>query len=232
MVIHPEDYSTNFLKAIYEGKGFDVYNDPDLEDYEVLDLMKHYDRIICLGHGSPGGLFGMYGHVVSNIHAHLMKEKELICIWCNADQFMKRYNLIGFYSGMFISEIVEATACGIHNVSQRQVDESNNLFAKLLGKYLDDEDRYEKIKREYAIEGSEVVKYNNARLYDTDMIKYFCDGCGREIKSLNCLNNIEYPVRLDTGKTTELDNRKETEQLCGECYDKVMKAALMELRKK
>jgi hypothetical protein len=43
-------------------------------------------------------------------------DNKLVFIWCNADQFMKRHQLRGFYSGMFISEVQEALMYGIATI--------------------------------------------------------------------------------------------------------------------
>ena len=36
LVIHPDDRSTDMLKAVYEGKGYDVISDPRISDEEVV----------------------------------------------------------------------------------------------------------------------------------------------------------------------------------------------------
>ena len=36
LVIHPDDRSTDMLKAIYEGKGYDVITDPRISDDEEI----------------------------------------------------------------------------------------------------------------------------------------------------------------------------------------------------
>ena len=56
LVIHPDDRSTDMLKAVYEGKGYDVINDPSISDDEIVEQIKSHDRIIMLGHGTPCGL--------------------------------------------------------------------------------------------------------------------------------------------------------------------------------
>lgn len=56
LVIHPDDRSTDMLKAIYEGKGYDVINDPSISDDEIVEQIKSHDKSIMLGHGTPCGL--------------------------------------------------------------------------------------------------------------------------------------------------------------------------------
>ena len=56
LVIHPSDRSTDFLKKVYEGKGYDVINDCRISDFDLLYEIIHHDKIIMMGHGTPGGL--------------------------------------------------------------------------------------------------------------------------------------------------------------------------------
>ena len=48
LVIHPDDRSTDMLKAVYEGKGYDVISDPRISDEEVVEQIKSHDKIIML----------------------------------------------------------------------------------------------------------------------------------------------------------------------------------------
>lgn len=167
LVIHPDDRTTDFLYHIYENLDATVINDGWMSEDEMFDIIAEHDRIICLGHGGPGGLFGKGGYLVSDYHADILRTKNLVFIWCNADQFMEYNGLKGFYSGMFISEVGEAECYNI-KATQVQVDFSNYLFANLLGKHIDDKDRLKKIKDGYKVEGDKVVKFNNDRLYEQD----------------------------------------------------------------
>ena len=48
LVIHTDDRSTDMLKAVYEGKGYDVINDPGISDEDVVEQIKSHDKIIML----------------------------------------------------------------------------------------------------------------------------------------------------------------------------------------
>ena len=180
LVIHPNDRSTNFLTPIY----INLKSFPDFDDVtiirggvtkdEVDEQIKQHDRIMMMGHGSPQGLFavgqfGMQAFIINYTTVPLLQDKECVFIWCNADQFVKEHNLKGLYSGMFISEVIEANVCGLPNTSQSIVDESNDYFAKELGsvseKSLDE--MYQHIKYTYGLltEDNAVAEYNNNRLY-------------------------------------------------------------------
>jgi hypothetical protein len=180
LVIHPKDRSTDFLTPIYE-------NIPDktvitgeypakMDITELNELIKTHDRVIMMGHGCPDGLFsiGLFknakGLVINNQTTELlMEKKDNVYIWCNADRFVKPRNLKGFYSGMFISEVGEAWACNVKLENRGWVRESNNKFAEILSKYVneDSETIKEKVTEEYGLLGETnlVARYNNERLF-------------------------------------------------------------------
>jgi hypothetical protein len=99
----------------------------------------------------------------------VLKHVECISIWCNADQFMNRHELYGFYSGMFISEVGEATYCGLPGTEQETVTSSNDYFAELLGEVINEPLSviYEHVKENYGLltEDNSVANYNHNRLY-------------------------------------------------------------------
>jgi hypothetical protein len=92
---------------------------------------------MMMGHGTPWGLLsvGQFDslYVIDDSTAPLLESKECIFIWCNADKYVLRHSLKGLFSGMFISEVGEALMMGLPLVSQKTVDESNHLFARVLG---------------------------------------------------------------------------------------------------
>ena len=100
----------------------------------------------------------------------LLKEKDnSVFIWCNADKFVNVFGLLGFYSGMFISEVGEALYCGLPGTQQGEVDESNYGFVNIVGKYINEDKNviYENVMKEYGIiaEENPVALYNHNRLY-------------------------------------------------------------------
>jgi hypothetical protein len=89
---------------------------------------------------------------------------------------MKSSSLSGFGTGMFISEVDEAIICGLDDINQEMVDESNWLFVNEISKYisLDKAALYEKmIAGDYQrlAEINPVAKYNFERLYYGDQIR-------------------------------------------------------------
>ena len=175
LVIHPTDSSTDFLKPIYENISDAIILNGGASKEQIFDLINKYERIIMMGHGSPFGLFNVgrfvspNGYIIDSTMVEILRGKECISIWCNADQFMKRYSLNGFYSGMFISEVGEANYCGLPGTLQETVDTSNHYFAQLLGEVinepLDEIHRHVRSNYELLTEDNPVALYNYNRLY-------------------------------------------------------------------
>ena len=178
LVIHPEDRSTDFLKPIYKNLPNTTVITGNTSYRDIRQLIKEHDRVIAMGHGSPYGLFSMSkfpnsgGYIIDSRMVDILREKNNnIYIWCNADIFVDKHRLNGIYSGMFISEVGEAEYCGLPDTEQIIVDESNNTFAKELGKQLLIEtslelvyDNTNQTYRELA-QSNKVAKYNQNRFY-------------------------------------------------------------------
>lgn len=175
LIIHPKDASTDFLKPIYKS----VENAATLTGGVGLSKIKEYiqnsERVLMMGHGSPSGLFSIGRFNTGNYVIgdwcvdDLAQKQENVFIWCNADKFVTRYKLKGFYSGMFVSEVSEANFCGLNGVDQDMVDESNQTFAILLGEYINlkKHDIYNNIRDSYGklAKNNPVAMYNWKRLY-------------------------------------------------------------------
>lgn len=174
LVIHPDDHSTTFLKYIYQDlPNTTVVTGGKTQD-EIIDMIKNHDRIIMLGHGTPQGLMSIgqfpgRGYVINSEIAPYLADTENIFVWCYASDFVSRYNLEGFSSGMFISEVSEADYLNV-TTTRSDVDMSNMLFAYTLGKALLGNDDLNtvvgKVKTAYFTITSinEVARYNNTRI--------------------------------------------------------------------
>lgn len=99
----------------------------------------------------------------------LSQKDNSIFIWCNADKFVEKHNLKGFYSGMFISEVEESLYCGLNGVDQNMVDESNFKFCELLSSVVEKDNReiHKIVTSGYRKLGifNKVAYYNYNRLY-------------------------------------------------------------------
>jgi len=176
LIIHPEDKTTSFLDIVYQPIENKTVITGGVTKSELNKLIEKHDRVMMMGHGSPWGLFSIGkfrnsgGFVIDQTTVPLLREKDnSVFIWCNADQFVQKYNLKGFYSGMFISEVGEANYCGLPGTPQEVVDESNYGFCNIIAKYINDNTKaiYENVKKEYGVlaEENSVAYYNNLRLY-------------------------------------------------------------------
>jgi hypothetical protein len=168
LVIHPNDPTTSFLDVVYNETDWTVFNDNKVYDQEKFtELIKSHERIIMMGHGTPDGLLGKRCFIVSDKHASLLQEKEVVCMWCNAHAYFCRYGLKGFFTGMIISEEIEARYLGI-SYKDGDVDDSNVLFTKALKDSIQNTPKTmcDKMKEIYVpTEGNLVMEYNAKRLY-------------------------------------------------------------------
>ncbi len=183
LIIHPEDESTSFLDIVYKDVVDKTVVKGGMSKMDVMNLINEHDRIMMMGHGSPGGLFSVgqfkysgwrnTGYIIDQHCVPLLKEKkDNVFIWCNADKFVNLFGLKGFYSGMFISEVGEALYCGLPNTPQKIVDESNYGFVNIISKYINEPTNiiYENVRKEYGLiaENNDVAEYNNMRLYASE----------------------------------------------------------------
>lgn len=176
LIIHPEDSSTSFLEIVYEPIKNKTVITGGMSKNDLIKQIEKHDRIMMMGHGSPGGLFSVGNFensgayiVDQNMVPYLRTKNQNVYIWCNADKFVDMYKLKGFYSGMFISEVGEAYYCGLPGTKQEVVDESNFGFCEIISKYINETTNviYENVKKEYGLIANEnpVALYNNNRLY-------------------------------------------------------------------
>ncbi len=176
LIIHPKDDSTSFLDIVYKNIPNKTVVTGGYTKMEVKKMIFEHDRVMMMGHGSPAGLFsvGQFplsgGYIIDQITVPELKQKDdSVFIWCNADRFVETHNLKGFYSGMFISEVGEASWCGLPGTPQEVVDESNFGFCEILSNHINEPTEliHQKVKTEYGLiaENNPVAFYNNKRLY-------------------------------------------------------------------
>jgi len=175
LVIHPKDQTTDFLKEIYKGEDVTLMTDTSIDPSNAI---REHDRVIMLGHGSPGGLFrtdskptwrshkGYY--IINSSHVSLLKEKtDNVFVWCNADKFVDAYDLKGFYTGMIISEYVEACIFNLAHVTVGEINYSNELLATSIYKAIwSKKDIITEVKNNYVdVNNNDVIDFNKYNLY-------------------------------------------------------------------
>jgi hypothetical protein len=93
-----------------------------------------------MGHGCSSGLFGYRSSIViGNRNIDLLKDRELICIWCNADGFGRSHNeLSGFFTSMFISNAGEAMCYNFYGAKDEDIFSEVTLFCERVNKLIKD----------------------------------------------------------------------------------------------
>jgi hypothetical protein len=183
LIIHPEDPTTTFLDPIYAGIPNQTRIQGNRSKEEVLGLIQGHDRVLMMGHGTSLGLlsmgkfqvnsFGWPTYIIDEKAVELLQaKKDSLFIWCHADQYVSEFDLAGFFTGMFVSEVGEAITYGLPKVSQVQVDESNACFAEVVSQclHLPIPKLWEQVRLSYgqlAQAGNPVAQYNHERLYYT-----------------------------------------------------------------
>jgi hypothetical protein len=167
LVIHPKDPTTDFLSKIYEGKDWTIINH-SIGKRLMRKAIEEHDRIIMMGHGCEKGLFdGEYKGIITSDYVYLLREKQCVAIWCNADVFFLKYGLKGLYTGMIISEYMEANLYCI-NTTYQEIYESNLLFSRAIQESIDitDSTILDKIKSIYITENlNRTMDFNEKNIY-------------------------------------------------------------------
>lgn len=167
LVIHPQDPTTDFLKTIYEGMAFTVIHE-EIPEEELTHEINNHDRVIFLGHGCAWGLLGWSGVAFHDDMVYALNNNPRnIFIWCNADLFVSTNELLGFHTGMFISEVKEAVIYRV-DTDETKINFSNELFANSLRSVIMEREPariYEHIRSAYTSESCSVIQFNSERLY-------------------------------------------------------------------
>ena len=176
LIVHPTDATTKFLEGTYKAISSKQLIQGGKRKSELLKLMTKHPRCLMMGHGSPFGLLsvGQFdAHtpyiIDENTVPYLSLRNDNVFIWCHADAFVNKFHLKGFYTGMFISEELEAFTFGFEDATKEQIEESNNFFSKCFSdNYSPDVHKmHAGIKRDYGIltKHNPIARYNWERLY-------------------------------------------------------------------
>lgn len=149
LIIHPNDPTTEMLRHLYSWLPEDdvCVMDEQVSNSQIEDALQsdEYGRIMLLGHGSEYCLFApisgkhlyqQFGReIISPRHVQFLRGRDIIGVWCNANIFADRYGLTGLFSGMVISELIEAQQWNI-NASEDEIFEHREQWAESFGTYL------------------------------------------------------------------------------------------------
>lgn len=145
IVIHPNDISTEFLRALYKGREDVTLVTEEYDYFEVFDILdeaKKDEIIMMLGHGNWDGLLAptesmqMGYEIIAEDHVEILREHTCIGIWCYANLFAKKHNLKGLFSGMVVSEPSEAERENVL-VMPKDLTMENELYAQRLRTAID-----------------------------------------------------------------------------------------------
>jgi hypothetical protein len=188
LVIHPDDPSTENLKAVYQNiQNCTVITGGVSVAFVHQQIIKH-DRVIMLGHGTSLGLLAMGNFTDETVEVYedgysyvplyvvdessvaaLSKKQNNIYIWCYASDYVKAFGLKGFCSGMYISELMEAYLMGIDDQTHESIEAQFKHFCELVGTVAEKPARemYNYVRTEYGkgIDRCPITKYNHERLW-------------------------------------------------------------------
>jgi hypothetical protein len=176
LIIHPDDETTDFLKPIYAKIENKTVITGGFTKTEIINEIIKHDRIMMMGHGMPEGLLSVgqfegydFSFIIDNSTAELLKSKsDSVFIWCHADRYVRKNNLTGFFSGMFVSEASEANIFQLPT-EKKLIDESNNRFSEILSTHIEKPSDiiHREVTKEYGklIKNNPIAEYNHQRLY-------------------------------------------------------------------
>lgn len=139
-IIFSKRDDTLFLKGIWKDlPDAKVVEVTSIFDYDRVEdaLKQEKDLVILCGHGNDAGLYypNFEDYIIDENNVNLLRNKTVVCIWCNANDFMYEFQLKGFSTGMFISDAEEALLYNMYDHSEA-IPEANELFAKRINEFL------------------------------------------------------------------------------------------------
>jgi hypothetical protein len=167
LVIHPKDETTDFLTRIYSKHDWTVVN-TNMPKHQLKKMIVEYDRIIMLGHGTERGLIGFGDAFIDSNYVYLLRDKIGVYIWCNANVFVEKYGLKGFYTGMIISEYEEALYECV-NTTYHEIEESNVLFSNAIEESINKPNMLTEVKNLYITENlNRTMQFNQQNLFENE----------------------------------------------------------------
>lgn len=176
LIIHPQDETTDFLKKCYQNiQDKVVIQDVFTPNNQVRRLLRDCENVMILGHGTRYGLIASYKGVPqrliinSNHVAELRKKNKVIGIWCYASTFFKKYEVSGFATSMYVSDIDEA-ADNMLPLRYSLIEESNLKLTETICEHYDSTpiDLYANLKLNFL-----PIRENAIAMFNSDGFKWF-----------------------------------------------------------
>ena len=132
---------TDTFHAVYENLDCKLLYNPTREEVVKILYDNPGETLLAFGHGSPCGLFDAYmtGYVIDFMMEDLLRDREVIGIWCYASMFALRADLHGFFTNMFISNPVEASCMGCGEWDNEILYKQNKKFAVAINELIRNE---------------------------------------------------------------------------------------------
>lgn len=134
-----EDTST--FARLYEGlDDCTLLVNPNRSEVDKILTERPTDTLLCFGHGTPYGLFDekLQTYLIDSNSLPLLRQREMIGIWCYAADFGWANKLRGFFTDMFISNKLECewNRCGEY--TDEEIFVENEKFAVKINKLIKD----------------------------------------------------------------------------------------------
>lgn len=147
IIIHMDtQQDTHVLDALY--KGFSeldniIMVNPTRDEVEATLNEYPNENVMLIGHGDYFGLWAsdndLYNptmYVIDGHNVDLLKNREIIGIWCYASAFARRHKLRGFFTYMFVSNSSEAQYMGFGEHTNEFCNEQNVKFCKQINQLI------------------------------------------------------------------------------------------------
>lgn len=182
LVIHIKSLAdTEDFSSLYLGLDATVLINPS-KSVAKKAIIAEKDCIMLIGHGTEWGLLNprLDGFVVDSSTVQFLRNKTIIGIWCFAGNFADRYNLQGFFTSNFISNLQEYYDVGLNEqkripICEHTIQSENIWFANTINTFIRENismetwiNRLQTTSSDYAF-----VKYNYEALY-TNLPKRTC----------------------------------------------------------
>lgn len=121
------------FQALYQNLGGTILINPS--NRRIHSLLRHSrNPLLISGHGSPDGLFSRdwNRYAISQRDVMMLRLRPVIGVWCYAGNFADTYQLHGFFTSMFISNIDEANMHMMNDATPELIREQNILFSQRL----------------------------------------------------------------------------------------------------
>lgn len=171
IVIHIDSMpDTNRLKRMYDGlDNVTLLYNPSREEIDNTLQTNDDPVVMCLGHGSPSGLFGTdwRGMAIDKYNAELLRNRTVIGVWCYASEFARREGLHGYFTYMFISNNGEAESLSYHGHTDSEIFEEIDVFCDSIKSFIEadtDMDCWVKILQEGCHKEKDFVRFNYSRM--------------------------------------------------------------------